>query len=47
VRGPEFEAAMRNIGTTVAYLDANDYLDLWAKDAKSIARALKGAAPVE
>ena len=48
VMGPEFEAAMRNIGTTVAYLDTNDYLDLWAKDARSITKALQRAGkPVE
>ena len=34
---------MKHIGTTVAYLDANDYLDLWAKDAKSITRAFQRA----
>jgi len=43
VKAPEFEAAMKNIGTTVAYLDANDYLDQWAKDAKSITRAFQRA----
>jgi tripartite-type tricarboxylate transporter receptor subunit TctC len=48
VKGEEFEAAMRNIGTTVAYLDTSDYLELWAKDAKSITAALQRAGkPVE
>ena len=41
VMDPEFEAAMTNIGTTVSYLDANDYQDLWAKDLKSIDLVLK------
>jgi tripartite-type tricarboxylate transporter receptor subunit TctC len=41
VRDPEFEAAMTNIGTTVSYLDAREYQELWEKDAKSIAQALQ------
>ena len=41
VRDPEFEAVMTKIGTTVSYLDANEYQDLWAKDSKAIALVLK------
>lgn len=41
VRDPEFEAAMTNAGTTVSYLDANEYQELWVKDTKSIALVLQ------
>ena len=41
VRDPEFEAALTNLGTTVSYLDAGDYQDLWGKDAKAIAEVLQ------
>ncbi|OGA09641.1 MAG: hypothetical protein A3H33_07200 [Betaproteobacteria bacterium RIFCSPLOWO2_02_FULL_65_20] len=41
VRDPEFEAAMTNIGTAVSYLDASDYEDLWAKDARSVTQVLQ------
>jgi tripartite-type tricarboxylate transporter receptor subunit TctC len=41
VRDPEFEAAMTHLGTAVSYLDAGDYQDLWAKDAKSITAILQ------
>jgi len=41
VKDAEFQAAMANIGTTVSYLDANDYLDVWAKDAKAIDLVLR------
>lgn len=41
VHDPAFEAAMSTIGTTVSYLDAVDYLEVWDKDAKSIAKVLQ------
>ncbi len=41
VRDADFEAAMTNIGTTVSYLDANEYQELWVKDTKSIALVLQ------
>ena len=41
VRDPEFEVALTNLGTTVSYLDAGDYQELWAKDAKSVAEILQ------
>jgi len=41
VSDPEFEAVMTKIGTTVSYLDASEYQDLWAKDSKSIAEILR------
>lgn len=47
VRSPEFEAAMATLGTTVAYLDANDYLSLWAKEAKVIAETLQRIGKIE
>ena len=41
VKDPEFEAAMTNLGTTVSYLDANDYQNSLAKDLKSINQTLQ------
>lgn len=41
VQDPEFGAAMTHIGTTVSYLDASDYQELWAKDAKSTTQLLQ------
>jgi tripartite-type tricarboxylate transporter receptor subunit TctC len=47
VRDPEFEAAMALLGTTVSYLDADEYQDFWAKDAKSIAQTLQRIGKIE
>lgn len=47
VRDPEFEAAMALLGTTVSYLDAGEYQDVWAKDSKSIAQILQRIGKIE
>ena len=47
VRDPEFEAAMALLGTTVSYLDANEYRDFWVKDSKSIAETLQRIGRIE
>jgi tripartite-type tricarboxylate transporter receptor subunit TctC len=47
VRDPEFEAAMANLGTTVSYLDANDYQNSLAKDLKFINTTLQRIGRVE
>ncbi len=47
VRDPEFESAMSLLGTTVSYLDADEYLGLWAKDSKSIAETLQRIGRIE
>ena len=47
VRDPEFEAAMALLGTTVSYLDANEYRDFWAKDSRSIAQTLQRIGRIE
>lgn len=47
VHDPEFESAMSLLGTTVSYLDADEYLDLWAKDSKSIAETLQRIGKIE
>jgi len=41
VKDPEFKAALTHLGTEVSYLDAAEYQDVWAKDAKSIDQVLK------
>jgi len=47
VKDPEFEAAMGLLGTTVSYLDAGDFQELWAKDSKSIAETLQRIGRIE
>jgi tripartite-type tricarboxylate transporter receptor subunit TctC len=47
VRDPDFEAAMALLGTTVSYLDAGEYQDLWAKDSRSIAETLQQIGRIE
>ena len=41
VKDPEFETAMANLGTTLSYLDANDYQKSLAKDLKFINETLQ------
>lgn len=47
VRSPEFEGAMAKLGTSVAYLDADDDLALWEKEAKVIAQTLQRIGKME
>ena len=47
VRDPEFEAAMTNLGTTVSYLDADDYRNSLAKDLKFINETLQRIGKIE
>lgn len=41
VKAPEFEAAMAKLGTSLAYLGADEYLAVWQKDARIIAETLQ------
>lgn len=47
VKDPEFEAAMVLLGTTVSYLDAKEFQDVWTKDSKSIAQILQRIGKIE
>jgi len=41
VEAPEFAAALAKLGTSVAYVGADEYLAMWQKDAKVIAGTLR------
>ena len=47
VKDPEFETVMTNLGTTVSYLDANDYQSSLAKDLKFINDTLQRMGKIE
>lgn len=47
VRNPEFEEVMTKMGTAVAYLDADEYLALWAREAKVVSEVLKRIGKIE
>ncbi len=41
VKAPEFAGALAKVGTEVAYLDEDEYLETWKKDTKIFAEAIK------
>jgi tripartite-type tricarboxylate transporter receptor subunit TctC len=47
VASPEFESAMTSLGTTVAYLDADEWGRQWERDGKLIGEALRRIGKLE
>lgn len=47
VTSPEFESAMANLGTTVAYLDADEFGARWERDVKLIMETLQRIGKLE
>ncbi|OGL20718.1 MAG: hypothetical protein A3G97_12970 [Candidatus Rokubacteria bacterium RIFCSPLOWO2_12_FULL_69_21] len=47
VATPEFESAMTSLGTTVAYMDADEWGALWARDVKLITETLQRIGKLE